>query len=394
MQQSKTFIAEFEPIRGLAALTVVLMHSFYVLDPENSGSFARFAIPAMKFVCNGFAAVTIFFLLSGVVLGMALDRYEGTLTAKWRQFLILRAFRIYPMVWVVTGCICLFLLLLPPPIAPHEAATDWFNRNYQEPLSWYRAAQNALLINVSLNPVAWTLMVELAMALIFPLMHLVARRRSKLVDASVLVVLVTLAVFAYDLRALAPDNLVYVLFCELVLLHAYKFYLGLILATYASRALLLPLLSKPAVYFALALIVVISARQVLPSLGVHVQLAILAESLAAAALLMPFCRQERLIDARLLAQPGVRWLGKVSYSFYVWHFFVLYALTHALLASVPTEWIESHALAFSCALAVTTIFVTSVLSHLSFDLVEARYMTLGRQVARALAARGPVTART
>lgn len=390
MQASKNqFIAEFEPIRGLAALTVALMHSFYVLAPEPARSAA---ISYAKLLFNGYAAVTIFFLLSGVVLGLALDRYAGTFAAQWRQFLILRVFRIYPMIVVITSVICLYLLLFHHH-QTHAQATEWFNRYYQEELSWYRVLQNFLLINVSLNPVGWTLMVEMAMACIFPLLHRIARSSGMFVNIVVLVIMIALAFMAAPLRALAADNQVYVLFCELVLSHAYKFYLGLLLPMYVRLPLLDWIAAHRVAYFIVAIVVLAFVRPLLPQLGASIELAVLVESLAAVGVLAPFCSGVSLgIGGRLFQLSTIRWLGHVSYSFYLWHFVVLYMTATAMLIYVPAALLAAHPFGFSVLLAIVSIAVTGVLSEQSFRHVEIRYMRTGRDLARTLATRSNAVA--
>jgi peptidoglycan/LPS O-acetylase OafA/YrhL len=372
------FIAEFEPIRGFAALAVALMHSFFVLDPGASPTMS-----AAKVVFNGFAAVTLFFVLSGVVLGMALDRYSGSLRARWRQFLILRAFRIYPMIVVVTAAICLYLLSHGP--APHSGSTDWFNRYYQDPLSAYRALQNFLLINVSLNPVGWTLQVEMAIALMFPLFHWMARRQRLPANALVLLALIAVAFVADDLRALAPDQPLYVLFCELVLPHAYKFYLGLLLPGLASEKVLDGIVAHSVWYFIGVITVLIAARPVISMPGDMAVLAVVIESFAAAALLLPFCTmRSRQLGSTLFHHGVIRWLGRISYSFYLWHFIVLYAVAAVLLENWPGTVPGANPVPFSVLLVVVSVGISGGLSQLSYRYIEVPYMERGRNLARAL----------
>jgi peptidoglycan/LPS O-acetylase OafA/YrhL len=375
------FIPEFEPIRGLAALTVALMHSFYILQ-SNPG-----AVTVAKTLFNGYAAVTTFFLLSGIVLGLALDRYSGTLLARWRQFLILRIFRIYPMIVLVTALICVYLLFF------HEsrsfpAATDWFNRYYRGELGWYEALQNFLLINVSLNPIAWTLMVEMALAVVFPLFHLVSRRSGSLINATILVALVALAFLAHRINELAPDNPIFTLFCTLVLPHAYKFYLGLLLPAYMNAKLLERTSAAALPYFVLSILVLVLARPAGDWLGMSSTLAVLVESLAAACLLAPFCVSSgRRFASALFDLAIIRWLGRVSYSFYIWHFIALYIIATLLLAQVPGDLIGAMTFQFSAFLAVSSIAISGMVANYSYRFVEVPFMEYGRQFARSLRAR-------
>ncbi|MGK5685342.1 acyltransferase family protein [Actinoplanes sp. URMC 104] len=86
-----------DALRGLAAITVVLFH----LSPQVIGAGAHLAI--MRHVDLGRAAVLVFFLVSGYVIPMSLERH-GSL----RRFWLGRICRIYP---AYLATIALFALL-------------------------------------------------------------------------------------------------------------------------------------------------------------------------------------------------------------------------------------------------------------------------------------------
>ncbi|MBM2619901.1 acyltransferase [Actinoplanes sp. LDG1-06] len=86
-----------DALRGLAALTVVLFH----LSPQVIGNEAHLAV--MRHIDLGKTAVLLFFLVSGYVIPMSLERH-GDL----RRFWVGRLFRVYPA-YLVT--IALFALL-------------------------------------------------------------------------------------------------------------------------------------------------------------------------------------------------------------------------------------------------------------------------------------------
>lgn len=77
--------AALDGIRGIAAIAVVLYHSY-----EDGG-----------IVPNGLAAVDLFFILSGFVVGMAYDD-ELRDTMSFREFMIRRVVRLYPMIFLAS----------------------------------------------------------------------------------------------------------------------------------------------------------------------------------------------------------------------------------------------------------------------------------------------------
>jgi peptidoglycan/LPS O-acetylase OafA/YrhL len=87
-------IAELDALRGLAALGVVLFH-LSLLDPAAGPGFAF-----------GASGVDLFFIISGFVILMTLER-----TRDWREFVISRFSRLYPAYW---ACVTLAALAAVP----------------------------------------------------------------------------------------------------------------------------------------------------------------------------------------------------------------------------------------------------------------------------------------
>lgn len=378
-----TFIPEFEPIRGLAALSVALFHSFFVLRVVDADA----PVPAAALLFNSLAPVNVFFVLSGIVLGLALDRQSGTLLHRWRRFLVRRVFRIYPVIALVSATICIYLLLAHEPVS-HAAATSWFNGFYTEPLTWKRVLKDFLLVKTTLNPVAWAVGVEMAMMLGFPLLHFVARRLGLAGNLLVLAVLVTLAFSSAQIRALLPDDAAWGMLCGMVLPHAYKFYLGLLLPRLVDPVFIERVRGGTTGYVACAILLLLLPRVVLNALGyVNVSTSFI-ETCTAAMLLAPFCLTGTGRPALpLLTSAPLRWLGRVSYSFYLWHFIVLYVTATVLLFNVPAETLRIHAAAFGAGLALVSVLVTGVLAEISYRGVEIPFAELGRRVARSRSAK-------
>jgi peptidoglycan/LPS O-acetylase OafA/YrhL len=81
----------------------------------------------------------------------------------------------------------------------------------------------------------------------------------------------------------------------------------------------------------------------------------------------------------------IRWLGRVSYSFYLWHFVVLYVLSTWLLVRLNPLLLSSNPITFGCLIAGSSVVVTCVFSEISYRFVEIPYMEYGRRlVANAL----------
>src|SRR5580765_5170109 len=85
------YSVKLEALRGLAALMVVGYHAF----PSTLYSW-------MHVIFNGRAAVSLFFVLSGYVLGLSLRRGTGTILYQYLFFMYRRVLRIYPAYFVTS----------------------------------------------------------------------------------------------------------------------------------------------------------------------------------------------------------------------------------------------------------------------------------------------------
>jgi peptidoglycan/LPS O-acetylase OafA/YrhL len=89
-------LVNIQALRGVAALLVACMH---VLQPASLGH-NPIITAACNFMLNvGNFGVDIFFVLSGVIVSMQIDRSEGGLRST-TSFLVRRAARIYPIFWL------------------------------------------------------------------------------------------------------------------------------------------------------------------------------------------------------------------------------------------------------------------------------------------------------
>ncbi|HUE63808.1 MAG TPA: acyltransferase [Rhizomicrobium sp.] len=144
----KTRFLGLDGLRGVCALTVVLLHSELLF---NSG----------VFFCHGYLAVDMFFILSGFVISASYDpRLAAGLTA-WR-FLLARVRRLAPVFWAGT-LLCIAATVIRIHYEPAPANLALFS------------AMGLLLIPYlapgifayPINPVAWTLLWELIVNFVY-----------------------------------------------------------------------------------------------------------------------------------------------------------------------------------------------------------------------------------
>lgn len=324
-----------DALRGVAAFAVLTHHCVLAglipIPPGLWTALSRYT-PLHPFV-NGRAPVILFFVLSGFVLALALDRERLDARANAR-FAARRLCRIYfPYVAVVL--IAAAAERLTAPYA-HEVV-GWQARLWSKSADASGVLQHLTMpfawADFTLDRVAWSLVHEIRVSLLFPLL-LWAARASPVTLAAASVSLFalghgwsgceTLACLPYDGADTATSFGATAYFVPF-------FVLGLLLALYRRHAigwvsrsrLLLAALWGLAIYG----LIVPFKFEVLPD----------AAAGLAATLLIPLVIGATRASA-VLEQPPLAWLGRVSFSLYLVHLLVLaIVLRLAADASAPVR---------------------------------------------------------
>jgi peptidoglycan/LPS O-acetylase OafA/YrhL len=347
-------------LRGLAALSVFFGHA---LDLWREGTVPAAVVDSpLHLVWDGTAAVDLFFVLSGFVLALPFVG-AGAQRPGWTRFAIRRVFRIFPAYWASLALALWFRSLYAP--AGLAGLSAWIGHFWAAPLGAGELARHALLIGPSfdtstLDPVVWSLVVEMRMSLLFPLVvwGLAGVRTWRGGTAALAL---SLAI------ALGAPRLGVHTFTFLPL-----FVLGAVLATlrrplFASAARL----PHPAVLaVAAAALLLYDVRFALFGFRFDYYAADLVIGVGGAALLV--LAAARPGWQRALSSRPIALLGRVSYSFYLIHLPVLIVLTSWLhRAGVP---------AALCALAA--LVASLALAWLLLHAVEQPFQGWGRALAR------------
>ena len=98
--------------------------------------------------------------------------------------------------------------------------------------------------------------------------------------------------------------------------------------------------------------------------------------------LIVFSEQKKVpLAFRSLEHPILRWNGRLSYSFYLWHFIILTISIRAIYAMLPFETINRFDLPLVAATSIVTIAIALGIAQLSYNYVELPSIKLGRMVA-------------
>lgn len=306
-------------MRGVAALIVAFGHSMTVLTYGQVSSLSHIeSIPAFFFVLlfQQNSAVILFYILSGFVLSLTLER-----NGDYAKFLISRILRIMPMA-IVSVLVVGAYMSIPRVDLPN--ATGWFNTLLPKEADYLA---NLTLFKTDMNGVLWSIKVELLIAPFIPLFYWIAKRT----DRHILIV----CGLALLNLAFPPQHVASIAYC---------FYLGIV----ATR-----------IRFAWPLwasIVAVFAAELLWHAHMNertIAVKFFIDAIASAHLIASVVRG----DHAWLENRWLVFMGSISYSFYVLHtVFMDFAARH-----VPTgHW--SSMLLIGLVSSVACIAVAT-LSH-------------------------------
>ncbi|KJV05215.1 hypothetical protein VZ94_19845 [Methylocucumis oryzae] len=227
MTKQPLHIAYLDAVRGLAALSVVNEHYViaYGLPCQGALCSALLDYSPLHIWWDGTAAVSMFFVLSGLVLSYKyvhdaadIDMTHYSLTA----YLVSRLCRIgLPYLAVLALSALLYEWLHDAPVLMTRLASDaWINQMWRgHALTHWAMLKEAFLLrlpaDIILIPQAWTLSIELVLSLLLPLALLLLQRSWRW--------LVFFTVFIVMFANVSP--------------FALHFMLGMLIAKYGKRAL-------------------------------------------------------------------------------------------------------------------------------------------------------------
>ena len=363
-----------DALRGLAALSVLLGHllMFLVTRFESTAVVRLIAHTPLAVVISSIQAVRFFFVLSGFVLTVSYLRGPPRPVA----FIVRRVLRIYPayLVAILIAFIAAAVLYPTPP----PALSGLFRVYWRTPASPHDMLQHLLMAvpwprNVY-DPPIWSLGIEMRMSIVLPLLVTVVRRWSPARLLALVLVFAGAEHTWHWARGVPDEGLDYP-----TVYYLSMFVLGIGLALYRQ-----PLLARLRALSARGRVVLLGVAWLTYSYpywmlqGVprwHVWwlddgLVVIGSALA----LIVTLGSQRLTD--LLRRQPFLWLGRVSYSLYLWHVIVILGLGYTL----------SHRVA-DVPLTLLAVVLSAAVAEASYRWIERPYMRMGRLLTERLAAR-------
>lgn len=348
-----------QSLRGLACMAVVIRHVL-ACYPLHSHA----ATVATFFFFNSPAAVTIFFVLSGFVLGYSFEHRHSDRRHGLRAFWTRRVFRLLPALMAVT-LLSLLYTRLPFSARPTPGADPFMAGILPHDLNTGLTGLVKCLLSLSsaLVPQNWTVMVELIMAVFLPFIWMAVRRGG--------IALVLVAVVTFLLSAFAPGG-----GKGLPLLYSFSFTAGLCAwQAWLHSNIRLTTAGVVLAAIAVSLPTTLLTRPETLAQYFNAPRVVLPETIFAAFLVFGLARAASiggLMESRLLL-----WLGDISFSLYLVHFLAISVagrLLGPLLPGLADPWRQGLVLAL-------TLLIGLPLSHLLFHRIERPFNRLGHRLA-------------
>jgi peptidoglycan/LPS O-acetylase OafA/YrhL len=354
VSESRSFYPELEALRGIAAFAVLGEHLFLrfqgpdlirFLDgngPWNERpGWVIDSIAATIF--PGAAAVSLFFVLSGFVLGETLKRSGQQ--SRYDVFMVRRLFRILPALWA----------------SVLVAAVIW--NELAQPVGLVDVGRHLWLSETWLNSPLWSLRVEIVNSALMPVMWWSCRRLNLTGQLAVLLGLLGLSAHSFGLNSIG---------------YSCAFWLGLMIPG-AGRELIARLNRRSAtLLFVSSVIAICLSRDLALLSGMHIGRLI---AIFPSFYIISFLTHVPDSRLRSLMQSApARCLGRISYSFYLFHYPALDLTSLGMVALAGAGYWEAHAVFGQVLLFVLALPTTVVMASLSWCFIERPGIRLGKMV--------------
>ncbi|MDY0029080.1 MAG: acyltransferase [Pseudobdellovibrionaceae bacterium] len=344
--RTQTFSKELHALRGVAALVVLLVHFQHRLVQ----AWPDWHVPD---IFNGSAAVTYFFVLSGLVVGMSLARVWGEQGALL-TYGVRRVFRIMPLMALMATIGSLYLFF----VNPHMAYSLYDIEKYGD-FDLKRMLASYIGYSMKANPPSWSIFVELVASVLIPVFLIMGRNIWTILVGGIML-------FAFSLWDMPIKNKFNIFMLS--------FYIGLTVLVWGPRlAEKCRNLPKNAFW---GLVAILALAFYMPRVITQEDYygnpwIIHWETLTVAPLVAIILYLPERFSA--LTRPVFQYLGDVSYSLYLTHVLVMVVL-YNLLASLMgvTVWLMP---VFTCV-ALPLVFM---IAHLSYNYIEKPGIQWGKK---------------
>ncbi|KQZ12892.1 hypothetical protein ASD44_01520 [Mesorhizobium sp. Root554] len=345
-------IPELDAVRGIAAATVALWHWISMANlPYPSFKSAHAALST-----GSELAVTIFFVLSGMVLTLSIRNAKGGGDGIIiLSYFVRRIFRIFPLLIVVVSFAFVEMYALRSTM---QIDIKWIRYSEFTFMEWLK---NIVLLTTSFNPPGWTLRIEIVGYIIIPFIVFTLSKSiaKSIIYGSLFVVLSILVVkTGWWIRWSS--------FRQLMPMFIPGIFLGFIVNTPDFK-------NSNALPFLIIGIVGIGILTRVQT--AQYDLTFLVSTCCAC--LVVWAILDRGPFHRFINSPALRWLGDISYGTFLWHYPLLWCWFYIFGSYVGTTNLWIWLAAGAVGLPLTLLF-----SQFTFRYVERPMMEFASRLTR------------
>ncbi|RTL13337.1 MAG: acyltransferase [Neisseriaceae bacterium] len=341
-----------DSLRGIAALMVVFQHFWEMSNPSDA------RLKPWLFFCAGHEAVILFFVLSGFVLSHQLRNFKFK---QYPQFILRRILRIYPAYYVALTFSAILLVYISryhPATLAQYGLTPWFyiwSRTSFDSSMWIGSLSLISHQGNSLDVATWSLFYEMWLSLVFPLLIFGFVRSNILLRIISFGLIISLSYYFWRYGNLLDNQ------WQSIVYYSWYFICGMYLYHYHQRlkfsASWLGLLIGCALYFSNYLLFgKIASRMSHETLIACGSCLIMVNCLY-------FAPLKQLLNITLF-----RFYGKISYSLYLFHLPIIYALGYLYLPHGSL-----------LVLKILTIILSTLIAWVSYLVIEQNFIKLAKK---------------
>ncbi len=360
---------QLDGLRGFAALAVAVHHTLLEMGQpkaldlwyatiQSLGDRYSIATKIALILFPGDVAVAIFFILSGAVLFNSLMHETRPLASASVNFIYRRILRIYPALFV---SLIVYFFALKLYLGLPFSFSDFF--------------ENAALRSFRINGTTWTLNVEFVVVPVFLAAYFAFRRNG------------AWGMVLFFLALWLGSALPWFKYPELARASVFCFVLGMFIPTRSGQWLANRF---PANVWPLLLILMLSSRHLIEGqkTGSNIQ------QISAALFVMLLYYDKVPLLGRLLQSRFAQFLGRISYSFYLYHALCVILVCHYVLGQASIS-AATHPLEAGLLASLVVVGLTIPVAYLSKGLFEDPFIRLGkRPLFRTTSSIGPAKVET
>lgn len=351
---------ELDSLRGLAASAVVFHHCLLTISIFSAANFHEITASDGFFInlisktpfhmfWGGHEAVILFFVLSGFVLTLLLNSQKES----YSTYLIGRFIRIYiPYIFSIAVSLSLMNLFLD---SEHSNLSDWFNGMWSHSISFKEIVSYLFMLGYdshNVNTVTWSLVHEIRISIIFPvIVYFIYRFDWKIsISVGILICLFVYATLNLISKFLITNEVLSFLIQSIgsTVYYCAFFIVGSVLARYKDLlAIFFTKINKKwRILFGISFVGLFTFEWWIPVIGYKKYNGNMIETVSANVIidytvmisiiiLFLFALNSQRMSSMLKVKP-LLFLGKISYSLYLIHPIILLTAINVFENILPT----------------------------------------------------------